>query len=583
MLPPFPIASSVWRGSALLVLGATTGATAQLNQQPIASTGTQAVGAPSGVRISSLTAPAVTADGRIAYIAGLSGLGVTASNNRALFAGGGPASTPTRMLARLGARPGGMVSGLSIVSIGTPVMNSSGTALYTATVAGPNVTSANNCVLVLSDSRSTRVVARTGATALGMAASTTIVDIHSPMISASGHVAYSVTLAGTGYTSANNKAVYTMAPPASSVPQVAVRQGGQVLGMAEGVVWTNFATPVISPAGELVMLGFMQGSGIDGTNDAVIWTSAGRVVTRSGNPLPGTAFQLRTFSPPSVTGGTISFIAGFDGAGAELGEFAVLSETDGALSVLARTEQSDPSMESAASWFMFGQPALASGGRVAFLATVSGERVTAGSDDLGLWASSGTGLTLVARSGGGVPGTTGVFFDRIGQPTTAASGHTVFISSLRGSGVTEGSDTALFAWHARTGLVTVARTGRPMQIGGAIRTPVELATIVGSDSRPSCLTQSGMLVYLVRTADASIMVRTMLPASIADIAGPAGRGADGVVDQHDLATFVSAFSSGSLLADVTGTNSLQRDGRVTAADLQAFSAEYGSTGLASSR
>ena len=51
-------------GAALLVFSGTTGAMAQLSQQPIASTGTQAAGAPSGVRVSSLSAPAVTGNGR---------------------------------------------------------------------------------------------------------------------------------------------------------------------------------------------------------------------------------------------------------------------------------------------------------------------------------------------------------------------------------------------------------------------------------------------------------------------------------------------------------------------------------------
>ena len=570
-------------GAALLVLSGTTGALAQLSQQPIASTGTQAAGAPSGVRVSSLSAPAVTGNGRIGYIAGLSGLGVNGVNNRAVFAGGvGPGMSP-RLLARIGTRAAGMAAGLTIASVDAPVINASGAALYTATLAGRNVTSINNRVLMISDSRSTRVLARTGAAALGMPAGTTIADIQSPMIAASGHLAFTVAVTGTGYTSANNRAVYTMAPSGVAVPQVAVRQGGQVAGMADGVVWANFATPVLSPTGELVMLGFMQGAGIDGTNDAVIWTGAGRIVARTESPLPGTAFTLRTFSPPSITGGTIGFVAGFDGAGAELGEFGVLSESDGTLSVVARTEQSDPSMDSAATWFMFGQPALAAGGRVAFLATMAGEGVTAGTNDLGLWASSGTGLTLVARTGGAVPGTTDAFFDTISQPTVSASGHAVFSATLRGTGITTSNNTALFAWHARTGLLTVARTGRPMQIGGATRIPVQLSTMIGSDSRPNCLTQAGMLVYLVRTAEASIMVRTTLPASFADIAGPAGRGADGIVDQHDLTAFISAFSAGSVFADVTGVTGMQRDGRVTTADLQAFNSEYSSMAVSSGR
>jgi hypothetical protein len=56
-----------------------------------------------------------------------------------------------------------------------------------------------------------------------------------------------------------------------------------------------------------------------------------------------------------------------------------------------------------------------------------------------------------------------------------------------------------------------------------------------------------------------------------------------VVDQYDLAAFMSAFSSGSLLADVTGMTGIQRDGRVTTADLQAFNAEYSTMAVSGGR
>jgi hypothetical protein len=192
-------------------------------------------------------------------------------------------------------------------------------------------------------------------------------------------------------------------------------------------------------------------------------------------------------------------------------------------------------------------------------------------------------VAQIARTGGAVPSCPGVQFDTIDQPSIAASGHVVFTARLRGSGVTSTNDSGLFAYHADTGLMLVSRTGRAMMAGTASRTPVELQTVIGGDGRATCMTETGSLVYLLRTSTGAMAVRTTLPRSLADIADASGRGADGVVNQRDLTAFMTAFAAGSQLADVTGASNATRDGQVTQADMQAFMNAYNTTTVSSGR
>jgi hypothetical protein len=234
-------------------------------------------------------------------------------------------------------------------------------------------------------------------------------------------------------------------------------------------------------------------------------------------------------------------------------------------------------------WLLFGQPVLAARGGIAFLATLTGSAVAPASTDTGLWAGSVSGIEQVARTGDTVPGAPGVLFDALDQPSISASGHVVFTARLRGARVTSENNSAIFSFHSGTGLIIVARTGRPVVLGGVSRIPTSLQTAVGGDNRPTCLTRSGSLVYLLRDTRGATVVRTVLPTSTSDLGGAAGAGPDGVVDGNDLAAFLAAFAAGSPLADVAGTTGPQRDGVVTQEDMVAFMAAYNASRFAGVR
>lgn len=568
--------------SALVVLAGSSFATAQLNSLPLLASGSAAPGGAPGVRLDEMHGPSVAGNGQIAFRASLTGFGVNVNNNAAIFAGGMGPGAPMRMLARLGTRPTGLPAGTKLSGLGDPLVNAAGGTVYLATISGTGVTFNNNKVVILSDSTGTRIIARTGQAAPGMASNITISDLQQPLISANGHVAFSALFAGPQMWSGTNRAMYVAAP--GSAPVLTARQNGQVAGQASGVTWANFNTPVLTSTGQLVFMGFMQGTGISSSSDGVVYSTAGQILAREGGSFGVEGLSFRSFSSPTINGETVGFMAMLTDANSASTRGGVFTATVDGVQLIARTGQADSSLSGGASMQLFGQPTLANAGKVAFLSTLTGSGIAAGVSDIALWATDSSGLRQVARTGGSIPGSPEVLFDAIDQPAMANSGHVVFTARLRGAGVTSTNDSGIFAFHPESGLITVARTGRAVSVGGLNRTPVELEVSgTSGDGRPSCLTDTGTLLYLLNTSASSAAVKTTLPNTLADIAGAANLGADGRVDQADLTTFLSAFAAGTVPADVTGAANPTRDGQVTTADMQAFMGAYAARAFASVR
>ena len=568
--------------SALVVLAGSSFATAQLNSQPLLISGSAAPGGVPGVRLDEMHGPSVAGNGQIAFRASLTGFGVNANNNAAIFAGGMASGAPMRMLARLGTRPTGLPAGTRLAGLGDPLVNAAGSAVYLATINGTGVTFSNNKVVIVSDSRGTRIIARTGQAAPGMGSNIIISDLQQPLISANGHVAYSALFSGPQMWNGTNRAMYVAATGAS--PVLIARQNGQIAGQASGVTWANFNTPVLSSSGQLVFMGFMQGAGIFSFNDGVLYSSVGQILAREGDSIGTEGLSFRSFSSPTISGETVGFMAMIMDANSATTRGGVFTATSSGVQVVARTGQTDSSLGNGVSMQLFGQPTLANGGKVAFLSTLTGNGIAPGLTDIALWSADSSGLLQVARTGSAIPGSPDVVFDAIDRPAMASTGHVVFTARLRGTAIASSNDSGIFAFHPETGLITVARTGRAVSVGGTNRTPVELEVSgTSGDGRPSCLTDTGTLLYLLNTSASSAAVRATLPTTLADIAGAASLGADGRVDQADLSTFLSLFAAGNLGADVTGATNTTRDGQVTTSDMQSFMNAFNARIVAAAR
>lgn len=119
------------------------------NFQLVARTGDAAPGTPTGVNYASLSTSATLNDaGQVAYFADLAGSGVTAANDQAIFAG--PLGAP-QLVARTGDAAPGTPAGVTYASFfHVPALNDAGQAAYLATLSGSGVTPANDRGLFVS-------------------------------------------------------------------------------------------------------------------------------------------------------------------------------------------------------------------------------------------------------------------------------------------------------------------------------------------------------------------------------------------------------------------------------------------------
>jgi len=176
--------------------------------QLVARTGDPAPGMPAGVNyslFSSLGERTLNDTGRIAFHAGLTGAGVTTANNEAIYAG--PLASP-QPVARAGDAAPGMPVGVNYSTLSEVRLNDGGQVAYTAGLTGTGVTSTNNVAVYAGSAASPQIVARTGDAAPGTAVGVTYSSLGTPALGESSRVAFTASLTGENVTSANDAAMY---------------------------------------------------------------------------------------------------------------------------------------------------------------------------------------------------------------------------------------------------------------------------------------------------------------------------------------------------------------------------------------
>ena len=135
----------------------------------VALTGKQAAGMPNGVTYSSLYFPLIDSAGQFAFIAELSGSGVSSSNDSALFLGQPGAFIP---VAREGDHAPGTPDGVRYSSFEGRnrfmAWNAQGQFAFPAGLSGPGITSSNNQGIWFGENNSVSLVTRTGNLADGL-------------------------------------------------------------------------------------------------------------------------------------------------------------------------------------------------------------------------------------------------------------------------------------------------------------------------------------------------------------------------------------------------------------------------------
>lgn len=275
-----------------------------------------------------------------------------------------------------------------------------------------------------------------------------------------GEVAFDTFLTGSGVTLADIGAIFSNGGGTSSL---VARGGDAAPGAGDGVSFTSFAfsDPVLNNQGEIAFQADLTGSGVTGTNNTAIFSDAGGVlslVAREGDSAPGTGGG-ETFSGPfrSVSlndQGEVAFEA-LVGPGVNEGIF---SNAGGTLSLVVRDGDAAPGVGDGVSFIALDAPVLNNQGEVAFTGFLTGPDITS-SNRSAIFSNTGGDLSLAVREGDAAPGTEdGTSFDSLGDAELNDQGEIAFQAELRGDGVTNLNNSAIFSDAGGT-LSLVARTG----------------------------------------------------------------------------------------------------------------------------
>lgn len=307
----------------------------------VAREGAQAPNAPAGAVFRTLQTPAFSSSGHLVFTAGLIGTDVERLiNSGALYLGG---IAPLQELARNGAQAPDAPDGLFLRGYLGTVVNASGNIssqfwLRTETEEFPSTDS----IYTINSAGTLLFELVEGGPAPDQVAGVTITSLGNPVINNTGQISFRASLGGTGIDLSNDRVIYSGIP--GTLNQVA-RSGDQVPDAPTGAVFDAFANTMIDAEGNIAFQAQLTGVGIDTTNDFGLYTDRGGVlakIVQKGDDAPGTSAGIQ-FGPigPQLMGnasGQIVFSTRVVGAGVDASNDDAIYATDrvGSLVLIAR-------------------------------------------------------------------------------------------------------------------------------------------------------------------------------------------------------------------------------------------------------
>ena len=316
------------------------------------------------------------------------------------------------------------------------------------------------------------------------------VGFSSPILSASGTIAYSVGLTGgpgpTGLFVGTPGSIQPIAINGQPAPG-----GGNYAGF--------FRTGGLTAAGQLLFTSITSGN----TPSSLFFGTPGSVqaIARVGNPTPaGGTYDFVTPGGDINSAGKLTFHAGLNGVAASSGIFA---GNVGSLQTVVL--EGDTAPDAGGSVFTTLQAPVVNGpGQVAFRASMTG---TAGSATAGIFLQTAGVLDDVALHGGAAPGG-GVFNTFDSNPQLNNLGQLAFQATLSGAGVNPDNDKGLYVGSLQ-GVIKVVREGEVVDVDPGVG--VDLRTIAsigfdtggvgGQDGRGTSFTDNGLIAYTLAFTD----------------------------------------------------------------------------------
>jgi hypothetical protein len=531
---------------AVVIAGFAASAVAQTHVSVIAHSGMSAPGT-LATFANSLGTPTIDDSGSVLFRAQLTGNGVTSSNDYGYWFG---QAGSVQLQAREGDVAPGCDDALFNV-LGTPIL-SHGRIAFTATLTGPGVTASNNQALFAGTPGNVGLVMRKGTQAPGLPAGCVYNQINDFAVNSNGDVAFRSTLTGTGVTATNDSAVSLFlggvlligVREATPLPSISATA-------AVGELGTGNLT--LNGLGEIECVSTVTGAGAGTTQGLWRISASGvQIMGRSRLAAPGTPTGqtwLDFFSTTAMTAtGRSAFTATLQGTGVNTGNNVGLWVGSPGLVTLA-VRGGDFAPGTSLSFQAFGTtPHVNSLGEIAFAATLWGSGATS-LNNCGVWASQAGQVRLLGQAGQQVPGfASGVLFSA--EPATRVVMNDVGDVVMRWR-IIDGAATpsVLLKRDADGSWRTLLREGDTVQLGDSVTKTVASNWFAsaghssGDDGRGSVFNNSGTAASLISFVEGGYAVVTLEGSCAADF------NADGVVDFFDYLDFVAAFSSGDMSAD----------------------------------
>jgi hypothetical protein len=521
-------------------------ASAQVAYQTIALTGEAAPSMGAGVSYLDFSGAPVQSPGRVAFVAGLTGAGVTDASNLALYAGG--FGSP-QLVAHEGDTPPGAVAGTAAYSNFAQVtLNDLGQIAYVAILAGNDVTEANDGGLYAGNFAAPQLIAREGDDAHGIGMD---VKYNSAFIigslSDTGGLAYRASLAGTGVTDTNNSAIYA-GDLASQ--QLIARKGDSAAGIGGGVTYRENFGPFLNDAGQFVHLSWLSGTAPPAANAIYEGTLAStQLIAKTGDPAIGfeAGVNYSDFHELPVINeqGQIAYSARLNGGGGS----AMYAGDSNDPMLVARGGQPAPGAPAGITYHFtsgFDEPRINDNGQVAYSARLTGPGVNF-DNAFAIFAGDFADPQLAVRKGDPAPGTpAGINYGTLFEFELNDAGQLAYRAELSGPGVSSANEVGLFAFDPARGNLLIARAGDLFDVGGGDMRSVAangigLAAGFGGDDLRGALSNDGTIVFRLTFNDGTSGIFTAhIPDTI-----PGDTDFDDDVDLADLGNLASSYGLSS--------------------------------------
>lgn len=389
----FPFPAAVLVPLAVVAVGATAPSAAiagggGLLFHKVALTGEQVPGTEPGVIFLTFTTglnhdimrPKIDDQGRVAFIALLTGSGVDATNQSGIWS---DATGGLSLVVRTGMQAPGTPDGVTFFGVPSdylpfPPSFAGGQAAFQGALTGPGIDSGNDDGVWAEQSGIIALIAREDDPAPGLPAGVTFSTVGGG-IDNNGHLGLSGSVSGPGVSSSNNDGIWSTR---SGVLELLVREGDPAPGTEPGVVFAGGgigAGPYpLYPAqfnslSQLAVQGNLAGPGVDVYSDEALFVERNGQLTlllREGDPAPGADSGV-TFGGNSVSLALDSF--SFNDLGqvafhCRLGgslptTTAVFSDHNGSLDLIILP--GDPAPGADFDFNLFSTPVLSDAGRFA--------------------------------------------------------------------------------------------------------------------------------------------------------------------------------------------------------------------------